>query len=95
MADNELTSEGTRLVKDWLGAKERLEKLKREVTRAECDLSNTQTALAKWMLPQDAKPGEKIAVWHHDSLIQVEVPLQSHMPAPITVRLRGRQLSSH
>lgn len=91
MADGELTGEGTRLVKAWLDAQERLRRAERDRNSAECDLKNSANALAKWMLPEDAKPGEKIAVWHVDSLIQVEVPLQSHMTPPITVRKRGKR----
>lgn len=89
---DELTSEGERLVKAWLDAKQEVDRTKSHLNRAECDVTNTQNALAKWMLPEDAKPGEKIAVWYGDSLIQVEVPLQSHMTAPITIRKRGKRL---
>jgi hypothetical protein len=92
MVDDELTSEGTRLVKAWLGAQDEVERAKSRLRSAECDLANTQKALAKWMLPEDAKPGEKIAVWYVDSLIQVEVPLQGHMTIPVTIRKRGRSL---
>lgn len=93
MADNELTSEGTGLVKNWLAAQERLRTAKVEVGYAERDINESQRALAKWLLPADAVPGEKISVWHGDSLIQVEVPLQTHMLPTVTVRKRGRSIS--
>src|SRR5262245_32254675 len=92
MADGDLTSEGTRLVQAWLAAQDRLRRANSEVVTAECDVSNSQSALAKWMLPEDAKPGEKICVWHGDSLIEVEVPLRTNEQARVTVRKRGRSI---
>jgi hypothetical protein len=46
-------------------------------------------ALAKWMLPEDVKEGEKIAVWFGDSLIQVEYGYE-HTDPVVTVRARGK-----
>lgn len=93
----EVRSDGERLIKCWLGAQERLARAKSEVNSAECDLANSTMALAKWMLPEDAKSGEKIAVWYGDTLIQVEAPPNHPTPGggdpKVTVRKRGRSLS--
>lgn len=89
MAD--VLPEGERLIKQWLSATERLERAKSEKNSAECDVVNAQNALAKWLLPDDAKPGEKIAVWFGDSLIQAEVPQEIGRDAKVTIRTRGKR----
>lgn len=88
-ADNELTSEGKALVSDWIHNLERVERLKREISRAEGDLFETEQRLAKWLAPDDMLTGEKIAVWRIDSLIQVErQPMDIYV---VTLRKRGKQ----
>jgi hypothetical protein len=47
------------------------------------------------MLPEDAKPGEKIAVWHLDALVQVEVAGEMNCDHGVTIRKRGREFSLH
>lgn len=91
---NEVTSEGKRLIERWLSAQNELEHCKSRVNSAECDLSKSQRDLAKWLLPDDAKPGEKIAVWFGDSLIQVEAPGSDITSggARVSVRKRGKSL---
>lgn len=96
MTDDVASTEGTRLIKRWEEAKRDVERAKSRVNSAECDLLNATNDLAKWMLPEDAKPGEKICVWHIDALIQVEVgnnaPPGDHQ---ITIRKRGREYALH
>jgi len=99
---SELTSEGMRLVADYLGSIQSVQQAKDRLGSAECDLSNTERALAKWLMPSDMKPGEKIGVWLGDSLFQVELeerksypvgegePMVSHEPK-VTVRYRGKE----
>lgn len=96
MANPEVTHDGEQHIKAWLSAQERLQRAKDELNRAQCDLANSTNALAKWILPEDAKPGEKICVWYYDALIQVEP--SPHHPNPggdaiITTRKRGREFS--
>jgi hypothetical protein len=101
---SDLTSEGDRRVSIYLAAQENLRRAKSTLGSAECDASNAEASLAKWLMPSDMKPGEKIAVWRGDSLFQVElVPREAyavggdsdgkvvtdHVPK-ITVRLRGK-----
>lgn len=91
-ASGGVTSEGEQKILRWLRAKEAQEQAERELNRRQCDTSNSKNDLAKWMVPGDAKPGEKIAIWYGDSLIQVEVnnPGHDHI---VTVRSRGRSLN--
>ena len=84
------TDKGKRLINSWVAAQDRLVRAKSEVNGAECDVSNTRNALARWMLPEDVKPGEKIAIWYGDSLIQVE-HVGPNYDAIVTVRTRGRK----
>ena len=89
------TPEGQRLIEAWLHAGERVRQAQSERNSAECNLANAQNALVRWMLPDDAKTGEQIAVWHGDSLIQVTVPERNGSTwndAKVTVRKRGRSL---
>jgi hypothetical protein len=69
-----------------------LDRAKNEVQQKETNLINSQNLLSKWLLPEDAKIGEKIAVWYGDSLIQVTV-LDGRDPE-ITIRTRGRKLNA-
>jgi hypothetical protein len=101
---NELTGEGERLVSNYLAAQENLERAKSGVVGAECALDNAETNLAKWLMPTDMKPGEKIAVWRGDSLFQVELVSRESVSEDgghrkftlvpkITVRSRGKHFS--
>lgn len=103
MADATVTADGSRLIQDWIQATQRVRRLKEELNGAECAASNAEQALAKWLMPGDMKPGEKIAVWHLDSLFQVEIPMVTQyseggsprqVPGDpkVTIRTRGRRL---
>lgn len=95
MPDDTANTEGTRLIKNWEVAKRDLERARSAVNSAECELANSTNALAKWLLPDDAIPGEKICVWHLDSLIQVEATADGMSDAKITLRTRGREYALH
>lgn len=99
---NEITRDGSELVKRWLATVDELKRSKDAVNRADCDERNAQSALAKWLMPSDMGNGEKVAVWFGDSLIQVELaPVESFSPGSdvahvryepkVTVRLRGKR----
>lgn len=93
MAD-EITKDGQRVIATWLSCQQREQRLRSELNRAECDTRNAEQEVAKWMLPTDAKPGEKICVWQHDSLFQVEVGNTAHPhDHKVTVRARGKHFS--
>jgi hypothetical protein len=89
--DSDVTREGIDLIDRWSRAVSQLEAAKNAVIRAECELSNATNALGKWLMPDDAKEGEKFCVWHGDSLIQAENKGNSRFA--ISVRKRGRSLT--
>ena len=95
MSEDKATMEGAELIKRWERAKRSLEQAKSAVNSAECELANAANALAKWMLPEDVKPGEKICIWHLDSLIQVEATKDTMADAKITIRKRGRDYAMY
>ena len=64
-----ITNEGIALIKRWKASTEQVTRLKNQLNRAECELSNSQEALAKFLLPDDAKANENFCVWYGDSLI--------------------------
>ena len=87
---SDLTAEGMRLVRAWLDQQREIAIAEQRLSDARSALAVHRRALAAWLLPDDAKPGEKIAVWLGDSLIQAEAPTGDHCEAVITVRKRGR-----
>lgn len=98
-SDNSITTEGRRLVEAWTNARRRVTQCNLQLADAEKIERETEAALAKWLAPSDAKPGEKIAVWYGDSLIQVEVggvitgegALAQHQTSTrVTIRTRGK-----
>jgi hypothetical protein len=93
----DVTSEGQRLIANWLRAKQEEERTSRELSARERDTRDAARALAAWLLPDDAKPGEKIAVWWEDNLFQA-----TKAPAPVgeqaftdevIVRKRGKRFN--
>lgn len=86
----EVTSDGKELIKRWLDAKSLLHRAEAEVSRRIADDKEAKQLLAKWLLPDDAQPGEKIAVWFGDSLIQVTKGYQNY-PHEVAVRTRGHK----
>lgn len=97
------TSEGQQLISTWLEAKAEVDRRADALRRAQSDAHAAEKALVTWMLPPAiaAKPGEKIAIWAGDSLIQVEVggvvsgegPVQDQSSTRVTVRFRGKHFS--
>ena len=82
-----VTNEGEQLIKLWVGTKERLADAKRKVNRESCAANNARNALGKWLMPHDAKVGEKFSVWHLDSLIEVTV---TNGDPELRIRARGK-----
>ncbi len=86
-----VSREGMELIKTWESARKNEINARHALNRAETELMNAHDKLAKWMLPHDAKPGEKFGVWVGNDLIQVEAagscPNDNHI---ITVRQRTK-----
>lgn len=55
-------AEVARLTARWMAAQDVLEGAKQDLTRAECELANATTALAKAILPPETKWDEKFTV---------------------------------
>jgi hypothetical protein len=97
---NDVTSEGNRLISQWLRCIDDHRRKQQAMWDAQKDVNESEAALIKWLAPPHAKPGEKIAVWFGDSLIQVEMgydvpPTQddgigTRVPTRVTVRSRGK-----
>lgn len=83
------TPEGQRLIEAWIRALDAVARAKVALGQAEAALDFSAAKLAEWMLPDDVAVGEKIALWHGDSLIQVEV---TNGDPVITIRTRGRSV---
>jgi hypothetical protein len=71
MSEGDVVPEGKRLIDSWEAAGKRLQGAKSDLNRCEVAARNAEQALAKWLLPDDAAPGEKFAVWHGNELIEV------------------------
>lgn len=59
-----------KLVGRWRAAKQQLEEAKRQLTGREMELTNATNELARWLTPEDAKPGERFCVWIEGTLIE-------------------------
>jgi len=88
---SDLTREGEELVARWKRAGLALERAESEVTKAQCERSNSTNALGKWLLPSDAKDGEQFCVWHGDSLLSATK--NGDHDALVSVRTRGKRWS--
>ena len=92
MTESTLVVEGEKLVAAWESAKERVERLKGDINRAECELANATTALGAWMTPKDAKIGEQFCVWHGSDMLTVTKTHDSgNGTFTINVRSRGKR----
>lgn len=86
-----LTAQGESLIASWKHCQRRVEIAQREVEQARADFAEVSNTLGKWLLPPDAKQGERIAIWWIDSLVQVE--LKGEGAVEVTLRYRGREWS--
>lgn len=65
------TAEGRGLLERWFATSRELERIKGHVNSAQCAYNNAHNALGKWMMPSDARPGEKFSIWFGDTMIEV------------------------
>ncbi len=82
-----MTNEQVKLVQVWEEVRERAAEARRRLISADCDLANAMNAVAMALMPKDAKPGEKFAVWDGGRLI--EVTCTETNPWHGTVRVRS------
>lgn len=82
----EITNEGEAHIKRWKFATNEVARLKSRLNKAECELFNSGAALARWLMPKDAKANELFCVWYGDSLISAK----QEQGGSHSVRLRTR-----
>jgi hypothetical protein len=58
--------QGRKLIKAYQSAVERKRVAERELNSASCAKTNATNDLARWIMPKDAKPGEKFSIWDQD-----------------------------
>lgn len=94
-----VTADGQRLIERWTHAIAAWDDLKRQENQVWCEVQNAKNALAKWLKPEDAKPGETYAVWSGDSMIQVVVEhtveedgVKTFVADHVSIRKRGRSI---
>ena len=71
MSEDEVVATGLRLIKIWECATKAVEIAESRLVKHKFDANRAEQELAKWLLPHDHAPCEKIAVWHGNELIQV------------------------
>lgn len=82
--------EGEKLIERWERANDQVKRCERALNSAQCEAANSKNALAKWMLPADFEPGEKISVWYGKELIQVTAPDTSRVGSEPKITKRRR-----
>ena len=81
-----VTRDGEDLIKRWKLAAKQVADLKASLSKAECELRNSETDLAKWLLPDDAEADEKFCVWFGNSLVAARHNNGKHF---VELRTRG------
>ena len=67
------TREGNHKVRRFTAAAKTIERIKRDLTSAETEMTNATNDLGEWLVPDDAKIGEVFHVWFADGIIQAEL----------------------
>ena len=83
----DVTRDGDDKIKRWKRAALEVENLKSRLNKAECESSNAETDLAKWLLPDDAMTHERFCVWYGDSLLAART---EHGQCFVSLRTRGK-----
>lgn len=66
---NGVTEKTNDLVMRWCRANAQLNRLKREINSAECELSNASTELGNWLVPEGQNE-ESFNIWFGSGIIQ-------------------------
>ena len=83
----EVTNDGVAKIKRWKFATDQVRDLKQRLNKAECELANSGTDLAKFLLPEDAMAHESFCVWFGDSLIAAK---KESGVCSVSLRTRGK-----
>jgi len=68
-----VTQEGLTKVRNWLRAKDEVRIRQAALEKAQAELDQCADEFARWILPPDRRPQEKISVWIWDSLFSAEL----------------------
>lgn len=82
-----VTEHGETKITRWKFTTEEVADLKRRLNKAQCELANAESDLAKWLLPDDAKANETFCIWYGDSLVQAKCENGS---SSVELRTRGK-----
>lgn len=88
-----VTGEGEKLIEQWLKAEQAREQAQKSLTNALNNAQQTESNLARWLLPDDAKTGEVISIWFGDSLIQVQCTQTKPNRGVVSIRQSGKSIS--
>jgi aminopeptidase C len=85
---SDLTIKTERLVDAWKHWSDKVEKAKSvlEQTIIEADIAETE--LARWLIPEDADPGEQFNVWHGSTILCAEKTMLGKFK--VSIRKRGK-----
>ena len=73
MATYSISSEGVDLIKRWESARKNVQELRRQLQSAECELSNSENALGKCMVPDvPDTEDEQFNVWVGNGLLSAK-----------------------
>lgn len=70
--DGKDVSDTRRVVERWGNAVDALANLKRQISSAECELSNAANDLGKFLAPDDAVDGEIFNIWYGSKILCVQ-----------------------
>jgi hypothetical protein len=92
MSETTATNEGCKLINEWQEAVERERQLSRDHTDALNRERAARLALGKWMIPADAKAGEKFGIWERDrNGNEVMFELEHRTAGDSEIRIRRRK----
>lgn len=84
---------GQKIIERFQRARQRVDQLRSETNSADVELTNATDELGKWLVPSDAKPGEKFAIWGRDMrdqecLFEVHAPTEKYGRYFVKIRSR-------
>lgn len=82
-----ITNESAKLIKDWQRTKKQAVNARQNYLSSLKSREAAKRKLADWLLPKDAKVGEKFCIWYGDSLIQVSI-INEGPPRVVSIMIR-------
>ncbi len=69
--DSRVTKQVEDLIRQWSRANKSVQDAHRDLNSAQCERTNSQNELGKFLCPDNAKEGEKFNIWYGSSLLEV------------------------